>query len=151
MINVEIMTTNDPPNKVEKTFSNQLSVAVNLKNETDMFNPSFLIGGISNPIGIFTIRNYARFVFSSTNIRYYFITSVEAVTNEVYRVNLKEDVLMSFAAQIKALKCTVARQENVRNGYLVDPEYNALCYKAYVTKAFPNAIANDSLYLITTG
>lgn len=151
MINMQLLSITDPPNKVEKTVSVYTTVPVELKNDTDMFNPSFLIERTSSMVDIFTNANYARFVFSPTNMRYYFIIGFEAVTNNVYRVDLKEDVLMTFSAQIKALKCTVARQENVRNGYLVDPEYNALCYKAYVTKAFPNAITNDSLYLITTG
>lgn len=152
MINIQLLSTTDPPNKVEKSFSLFETVWINLKNDTDLFNPSLLIDrGTTYMYNILAYANYARFIFSPTNIRYYFVIGVESVTNNAYRVDLKEDVLMTFAAQIKALKCTVARQENVRNGYLVDSEYNALCYKAYVTKAFPNAITADSLYLVTTG
>lgn len=151
MIDIGLMSTTDPPNKVIKTYTGLLTVQGVLKNETDMFTPSVLLETSATLSNILSRANYLRLRFTTNVYRYYFITGFESVTNTVYRLNLKEDVLMSFAAEIKALKCTVARQENVRNGYLVDSEYNALCYKAYVTKAFPNAITADSLYLVTTG
>lgn len=151
MIDISLMSTTDPPNKVTKTLTGLFTTQGVLKSETEMFTPSVTLKTTATVASILSRANYARLRFTSTISRYYFITGIESVTNDVYRVDLKEDVLMNFSAEIKALKCTVARQENVRNGYLVDPEYNALCYKAYVTKAFPNAIANDSLYLITTG
>lgn len=151
MISIALFSSTDPPNKVVKSYTGVLTEQAVLKNETDWFNPSILLNTTTPITRIVSEVNYARVRITTAATRYYFVTGIEIVTNDVYRITLKEDVLMSFADQIKALKCTVARQENVRNGYLVDPEYNALCYKAYVTKAFPNAITNDSLYLITTG
>lgn len=151
MIGISLLTTTDPTNKVDKAYTSLVATQGVLKDDTDLYTPSILLESGTTVETVLSQANYAKLDFSQSISRYYFITGIESVANSVYRVDLKEDVLMTFAAGIKALKCTVARQENVRNGYLVDPEYNALCYKAYVAKAFPNAITNDSLYLITTG
>lgn len=151
MINIDLMTNTDPLNKVDKTISVSIAGSGLLKDDTNLITPSIIFepGAQRN---LMLRANYARLLIAPPSMyRYYFITSIENLTNLVYRINLKLDVLMTFADEIKALKCTVSRQENVRNGYLVDSEYNALCYKAYVTKAFPNAITADSLYLVTTG
>lgn len=83
--------------------------------------------------------------------RYYFITNIKVIRDGVWQLSLKIDVLMTYNAAIRALSGTVERNTNVNNGYISDPEYKALTYSNIVTKAFPNAMTNDSIILMTVG
>lgn len=82
---------------------------------------------------------------------FYFIDRVESLPTGFLRLHLREDVLMSFSNELKALNCTLDRSETIFNGYLPDSEYTALGYRAIVCKAFPDALDDDSYILMTTG
>ena len=64
---------------------------------------------------------------------------------------LLEDVRYSHREGIKGLTCTVARNENLSNGYLPDSSYKTYAYEQIVCKAFPNKFNNDSIILMTVG
>ena len=83
--------------------------------------------------------------------RYYYITDITIQRKNVWILSLKCDVLMTFSSGIRALNGTVDRQENKYNGYIPDGEYKQLAYSQITTKAFPNAINNDTLILMTVG
>lgn len=83
--------------------------------------------------------------------RYYYITDITIQRNNVWLLSLKCDVLMTFEGGIRALNGTVDRQENKYNGYIPDGEYKQLAYSQITTKAFPNAMQNDTLILMTVG
>lgn len=84
--------------------------------------------------------------------RYYYITDVTADGRTGrWRLNLKCDVLMTFASGIRSLSGTVDRQQNKYNGYIPDGEYKQLAYSQITAKAFPNAMNNDTLILMTVG
>ena len=65
--------------------------------------------------------------------------------------DLLEDVRYSHREGIKGLTCTVARNENLKNGYLHDSSYNIYAYEQVVCKMYPNAINQDSIILMTVG
>lgn len=52
--------------------------------------------------------------------KYYFVTNVSNMLNNIWRISLKCDVLMTYRKQIKKLNCLISRQENDYNAYLVD-------------------------------
>lgn len=52
--------------------------------------------------------------------KYYFVTNVTNMLNNIWRISLKCDVLMTYRKQIKKLNCLISRQENDYNAYLVD-------------------------------
>ncbi len=83
--------------------------------------------------------------------RYYYITDIKILRDGVWALSLKIDVLMTYAAGIRSLTGTVDRNTNIGNGYIPDAEYQALCYSKIVAKAFPNAMTNDSIILMTIG
>lgn len=90
------------------------------------------------------------YVFVDLFGKYYFRESY-TVQNDCVTVELREDVRMNFATQIRTLKCTVARNEFVRNGYLRDAGYQILAYDKCVARSFPNEINNDCIILMTVG
>ena len=83
--------------------------------------------------------------------RYYYITDVIILRKGVYVLSLRCDVLMTFSAGIRSLNGTVDRQQSKYNGYIPDGEYKELAYSQITTKAFPNAMNNDTLILMTVG
>lgn len=100
----------------------------------------------------YNIVTQSNYVMLDLTQKYYFIESYE-VQNDCCFIVLKEDVLMSYATQIQALRCTVARTENETkaNAYLIDQQYKAKAYKKYVQRLFPNSIETWSYILMTVG
>lgn len=81
--------------------------------------------------------------------RYYFV-KYEIDSNFVL-LNCEVDVRTSYKEGIRGLTCTVTRNENLKNGYLHDSNYNVYAYEQVVCKMFPNAINQDSIILMTVG
>ena len=52
--------------------------------------------------------------------RYYFVTSLASVSKNMWRMELKCDVLMSYKEQILSLHGVIGRQENDFNDFLID-------------------------------
>lgn len=102
------------------------------------------------PGSLYNIVTQSNYVMLDLTQKYYFIESYEVENNTCF-IRLKEDVLMSYANQIRALNCTVLRNENRANAYLMDEGYNILAYDKIVTKKFPNAIDQDTVILLTVG
>ena len=66
-------------------------------------------------------------------------------------MHLREDVLYTFAAQIKDLTVTLDRSETIYNGYLPDSDYTALGYRSITCRAFDKGLTTNSFILMTTG
>ena len=81
--------------------------------------------------------------------RYYFV-KYEIDSNFVL-LNCEVDVRTSYKDGIRDLTCTVTRNENLKNGYLHDSNYNVYAYEQVVCKMYPNAINQDSIILMTVG
>lgn len=115
-------------------------------NETDIVNPSIIVS-----------RNFydsiilkANYLYIDKLERYYFINNISFAESMIV-IDCTVDVLMSYKKQIRNLTCTVTRNENLKNGYLNDDNYNIQAYKQVVCKMFPNGINNDSIILMTAG
>ena len=126
----------------------QISSINNAKiiNETDIVNPSIVVS-----------RKFYDSIILKTNYlyidkleRYYFINNISFAESMIV-IDCTVDVLMSYKKQIRNLTCTVTRNENLKNGYLNDDNYNIQAYKQVVCKMFPNGINNDSIILMTAG
>lgn len=115
-------------------------------NETDIVNPSIIVS-----------RNFydsiilkANYLYIDKLERYYYINNISFADSMIV-IDCTVDVLMSYKSQIRNLTCTVTRNENFKNGYLNDDNYNIQAYKQVVCKMFPNGINNDSIILMTAG
>lgn len=115
-------------------------------NETDIVNPSIVVS-----------RNFydsiilkANYLYIDKLDRYYYINNISFADSMIV-IDCTVDVLMTYKNQIRNLTCTVTRNENLKNGYLNDDNYNIQAYKQVVCKMFPNAINNDSIILMTAG
>ena len=100
--------------KVDKTneLTNSNVIYGYLRKGTSITNPI-----IEVELNSFPNYNYA---FISTFKRYYFITDIIVLRTNLYQINLKVDVLMSFQTVLKDREVIVDRQEFNFNDYLVD-------------------------------
>ena len=86
-----------------------------LREETDLINPSIL----------FEYEEYPNFnyVYIESLKRYYFITNVVSVRNNVWRMNCHVDVLYTYDTDIRTQDAFVSRNENTYNEFIVDDRY----------------------------
>ena len=126
----------------------QISSINNAKiiNETDIVNPSIIVSRKFYDSLILK----ANYLYIDKIERYYYINNISFAESMIV-IDCTVDVLMSYKKQIRNLTCTVTRNENLKNGYLNDDNYNIQAYKQVVCKMFPNGINSDSIILMTAG
>ena len=132
---------------VDKKITSISSISnAKIINETDIVNPSIIVS-----------RNFydsiilqANYLYIDNLKRYYYINNISFAESMIV-IDCTVDVLMSYKSEIRNILCTVTRNENLKNGYLNDDNYNIQAYKQVVCKMFPNGINNDSIILMTAG
>lgn len=129
------------------------SYTINFKLGKNKMNPVIEIQMDPSVASYQTVQelNYLKIEGTGRKTRYYFIDQVETTRTGLTRFNCREDVLMTWNSEIKALTATLDRSETIFNGYLPDSDYNAKEYRAIAVKVFPNGLYNDNYILITTG
>lgn len=115
-----------------------------MREDLDIENPVFRVATAAIP-------NDFNYCYCDFTKRYYYCDAPKWIRAGLVEISCKVDVLMSFSNGIKALTATVARNENISNGYLIDGNYKALNYKNIVTKKFPSGVDGDSIILMTVG
>ena len=101
---IEFYKNSSEKNKIGKSISNKLTLGGNLHDECSVISPTILVEH-SNLAGY----NYA---YIPEFNRYYFITEITSVRNNLWRISLKVDVLESFKTDILNLNCIVDKQQN---------------------------------------
>ena len=141
MATANLYIINDDKRKLEKNLTNIIKENVNIfyKDATEL-----------DYDGTWNMRD-CNYVYLSDKNRYYFVEKHSLQKGQKIVYELLEDVRYSHREAIKALTCTVARNENLKNGYLHDSNYNIYAYEPVVCKMFPKAINQDSIILMTVG
>ena len=111
---------------------------------TDIISPTY-------NVEFFNEIYNTNYLYDDTTKRYYYVNNIEMDSGGRVNLYCDVDVLMSFATEIKKVTATVDRNENTKNGYLVDSRYKTYAYEQIVAKRFPNAMNNDSIILMTIG
>lgn len=91
-------------NKIGKSLSSELTLNGNLRDECSITSPSILVEANS-------LVDY-NYCYIPEFKRYYFISDITSVRNNLWRVSLKCDVLESFKKDILNLRCIVDKQQN---------------------------------------
>ena len=142
---IEFYTNTSEDNRLNKTITEVKTCTGTLKEESDIIDPSILIA-LTDITGI----NYAYIpVFG----RYYFFTDISVDRQNLYRVSLRCDVLMSYKSQI--LQCNGILKEstskNISN-YLPSNSWVTLQKDSTFIKTFPTGLLdNGEFILITAG
>lgn len=127
---------------VTKTLSNEGSLeGATIIDDTTILNPRLKV----RDNGIIMVQyNYC---YIADFKRYYYITNI-TVSNGYIIIDCKVDVLMSYAAEIRACTGVIARQENVWSGYLDDSENYTNQYNFVSLKKFPHGFDKTLKYIL---
>lgn len=109
---INLYNNNSEDKKVGKSLTNYGTLTGTLKNECSLTSPDVLVQSAS-PI----LCNYA---YIPNFGRYYFITDVVSVRNNMYILKLKRDVLESFKNQIGKNTAVIERSQYYWNLYMMD-------------------------------
>lgn len=145
MFTCNLYISNSEKNKVDKNLT-LLEEKVNCiyKDDTNVLNPTILLEFSEQ------IKN-VNYIYLSDKNRYYFITNKKMTNGGKIALELEVDVLTSFKSEIRNIEATITRNENKKNGYLVDNQYKVYAYEQVVCKSFPRGLTNDSIILMTVG
>lgn len=142
---ISIGKNSSPANKITKTYTQVLSLSGNLKNESEIINPTILIETSSADIfkcNYMQIPNFNRS---------YFITSIKLIRNNIYEISAHCDVLSSFASEIKSNTAMIVRQENDFNLLLNDDVFKCKQNSRIYYKKFPSQLGQYNFVLVVAG
>lgn len=143
---ITFYNTASDPRAVEKILGTSTGSATGVLHE----RVNSLQMTVRLPGTVYNVVTQSNYVMLDLTQKYYYIDSYE-VQNDCCYINLREDVLYSFASQIKNLDCTILRSEKYSNAYLLDNGYQILAYDNIVTKEFPSGLTDESIVLLTVG
>lgn len=148
MASATLYIINDDRRKLEKNLTNVVkeNVSITYKDATEFIRPTIML----DYDGSWSMKD-CNYIYLSDKNRFYFVEKHAFIKGQKVVYELLEDVRMSHRQGIRGLTCTVARNENLKNGYLHDSNYSVYAYEQIVCKMFPNSISNDSIILLTVG
>lgn len=129
---------------VTKRLTQVATFDVNLKDSCSVQNPVLLLNGAYLNANYCYIADFGR---------YYYINNATQVRRGLWQYDLKCDVLMSFAKEIKANKAILRRtaQDDFANLYLPDERRMVSSETFTLYKFFPNGIFSGFESITTPG
>ncbi len=141
---IKLYKTPSEVNKVTKVLNDELSLTGELRESSSVITPIIKIEDDD-----LTDYNYA---YIPEFGRYYFITNITSVRNDLWEVAMRVDVLMTYADEIKANTAVIARNSNLWNLYYQDEQFKILNYETIQTKAFGVTLnPSSNIVLICAG
>lgn len=138
-MNITLYNNVSAPNVLDKEISQVQTLQGVLHEPSSLIDPTFTIER-ANPAGFnyFHIEEFGR---------YYFVTGVSSVGNNLVSVSGHVDVLMTYKAGIRNLTAVIRRQENNFNLLLDDGIFKAYQPTKHKIIRFPNSF-NDFCYVL---
>ena len=103
-MNITFYKNSSEKEKIGKSLSSGLTLSGNLRDECSITSPSILVEATS-------LVDY-NYCYIPEFKRYYFISDITSVRNNLWRVSLKCDVLESFKSDILNSSCIINKQQN---------------------------------------
>ena len=144
-MNLELYSNVSDANVVNKDITLLATLIGDLREQTDILNPSFLIKNVDNFVLTGGKFNY---VYVPDFKRYYFVNDIEFISNTLYIVHCHVDVLMTYKAEIKENDALVLRQEFNYNVMLSDPKLKHMANPLVQTLKFPEAFDDKYSYIL---
>lgn len=140
---VSLYKTASENNRVVKVLTSGKEMSGELRNQTSVLNPSIRIESADN----ISAYNYA---YIPEFGRYYYIADITSVRTNCWIISLRCDVLMSYSAQIKALRPIIEREEVGQSAGLIDTDMPIDINKKVQKYYFPKGFTKDIQYVLTT-
>lgn len=146
---IDLYYTRDDRHKVHKDLTSIQNCVGALKDECSMNSPKVIIEMAEATA---SRANYA-VIHDLDILRYYFITDQVMYRDGLVQLSMELDPLMTYETEIRNLVCTVERNQNDSDSYLIDENYMIDAYSKYVTYDFPNGFPSDqdTYVLMTVG
>ena len=147
---VTLSINNSPNNKIYKDLTAITTINGTLKNSTSILTPTILIDvPVSTALSTISTANYAYIEYF--NGRKYFITDIRTVRNNLIEIDLKCDVLSTYANDIVSQTAIIKKHENKYNLYLNDGTFKVYQNPKIQVKKFPNGFTNSEYVLSIAG
>ena len=142
-------TSNDKT--VQKSLTLIKNVTGYLRDETSISNPSVMIDVSGD--GNYVLQ--CNYVYINQLQRYYYITSMNFVRKNLWRLNLHVDVLMTYKDKIQDLTCYIKRNAETYNDMIPDGEVILSPEPVIQVEEIPNDIftlntGTSKSYVLTT-
>lgn len=146
MATANLYIVKDDKRNLNKNLTNKVkeNVTIFYKDATEYISPVITLNYDES-------LKKVNYIYLSDKDRYYFVEKTLVTKGQKIVFTLLEDVRMSHKKQIKNLTCTIARNENLKNGYLHDSNYSVYAYEQVTCKMFPRGFDNNSIILMTVG
>lgn len=146
---VKLQENLSPSNKVVKNLSDIATATGTLREGANILEPTILIDSQLES----DILGRVNYAYIEIWHRYYYVTNITLDVTGLWLISMHVDVLMSYADDIKAQNCIVARQERRYNMYLDDGWFmayqNPIVQTSYFSIAAP--FENQSFILVVAG
>lgn len=140
---ITLYNNSSEPNKISKHLTPiNIALSGSLRNESEIVNPVVLIEG---NISSLQNANYARIESFG---RYYYITEMKSIRNNIVELHLHTDVLMSF--DISAVSGVVVEAENIGSDYLQGRQFVRLVKSKTDILTFSNGLLDTGEYILIT-
>lgn len=142
--NIQLMNNQEELNKISKNPSTVMTLSGALREESSIIDPVIMI----EYNGTLTNVNY---MYIPEFHRYYFITKIDSVRTNLWRVCGHCDVLKTYAQGILGCDCVVARNQNKFNLYLNDDYFKVYSNPRVQVLNFPQKFSGESYVLVMKG
>lgn len=147
---ITFSVNNSPNNKIYKDLTSVITLQGTLKNSTSILTPTILLDiPVSTTLSTLSTANYA--YIESFNNRKYFITDIKTVKNNLLEIDMKCDVLSTYASDIVAQTAIVKKHENKYNLYLNDGTFKVYQNPKIQVKKFPTGFSSSEYVLSIAG
>ena len=146
MADIIFYNNNSDRRCINKVLADAKTISGNVKTQ-------YTSSGISLDIDV-SVAGITPFQFNYMKFdnKYYYIDSVDFLSQNIIRLNCSIDLLESYKSQILNQTAVLNRSETSYNRYLTDDNLHINAYKRVQTKAFGNSFSAVSTpILIVTG
>lgn len=142
-MNIILYRNTSPPNYLDKSLISVDTLDGNLREPTSIIDPTIVIER-STPTGF----NYVEIPAFN---RYYFVTGISSISNNLVAVSCHVDVLMTYKSEIRSCPAVIRRQENAFNLYLDDGIFKSYQNSKHKIISFPYGFTDYSYVLALAG
>lgn len=139
---IDLYVNYSEKNRIDKLIMNRLQLDGTLKSETSVLNPSIIIEA-TNP----SIYNY---MYIPLFHRYYYITDITSIRNNLWRITGSVDVLMTYSNEIKEIPILIESAENTQESYVTGDQWMTTVKNKTDIINFTNGFNDTGDYILIT-
>lgn len=141
---ITLMNNQQELNKITKSPASVMTLNGTLREQTDLVDPQINV----EYEGTLTNVNY---MYIPEFHRYYFITKIESVRTNLWRIYAHCDVLKTYAEGILGTEAVISRSESSYNLFLSDSAFKVYSNPRLQVINFPNKFSGDEYVLVMKG